>query len=850
MVHDENDMPMSQDSNQKVQKLPIYSNETKILNLLGQTQVSDQKNNRYVQNLNCSGCIDVDCDYIYKIEKFTKLSTKLSKNIKQEIFIDTLFVYFKNHDITCKTKEHALNFLQHYKNRCDESSKFTSLSETTAYFFFKMINKEDVFNIIKNDSKKVFVPNILEMGNDQKLSILCCNCRFQTFVNTILMRTTSTLPSSIAMHTCENGSQEISTKRPISDVAAINKENSINHSKKQKTNKTKRQINVMDILKKKSNQKKPQEQNTSINEQKSRLQKLSPSDFFIKSNSDSISIGKKNKNEIINSRSISAGGTLTLRKPSSSVKPRSVSENKLGIDLSLLFDSEEEEENDITYEKIPHDLELDLSSSENNPTKQGDLLGQLDLDLLELSENDEDKDELIDNNQNEESTYAPKIKDDHALISVVKNKKKIIPLSSASLKHVQNVSKITDESESLPNNSRYTHREVIQSRIISDIPVDFARIQELKDTPQILKKQKNFTKEQFVIQRQASFIESINSPILKKTRQQLKSVNKKSSKKTMYNFAPQSNSIMDIHEELDDVRNVSLRDASIHSPKRLKKLIMSEEIKNDAIPLDEKSKNESNVSKSPSVIINKPDAVVEPLNKSNVSFNVQELEPSTPQKNQESKAQLVEEEESMQSPIKRPIVMESPVHSEIKKFTITKPSPSKMSTEPQQEVIGDDFQDSNSDLLRSFNDNRSMLSNPKDNELLDLHKNTSADSIELINSQPDHEFPCTDITFKDVLGWNIAESTLHMARRTLFVNNLEQAASLSLKTQDIKEFSRMLPRKNVSVIENEKHFHKSLLQKYYTSQKTLIIENHQRLIQKVDDCNDLNILIKLYNKLK
>lgn len=128
-------------------------------------------------------------------------------------------------------------------------------------------------------------------------------------------------------------------------------------------------------------------------------------------------------------------------------------------------------------------MELELSSSENNPTKQGDLLGQLDLDLLELSENDEDGNELMDNNQNEGSTYAPKIKDEPPMITVAKNTKKIIPLSSASLKHVQNVSKITDESESLPNNSRYTHREIIQSRVISDIPVDFARIQELKATP-------------------------------------------------------------------------------------------------------------------------------------------------------------------------------------------------------------------------------------------------------------------------------------------------------------------------------------------------------------------------------
>ncbi|KAL6935898.1 hypothetical protein ACO0OL_002082 [Hanseniaspora opuntiae] len=652
------------------------------------------------------------------------------------------------------------------------------------------------------------------------------------------------------MHTCENGSQEISSKRPISDVASINKENSITHAKKQKTNTSKRQINVMDILKKK-NDKKPQEQNSNLKDHKSRLQKLSPADFFAKGNPDSISIGKKTKNDIINSRSISAGGALTLKTPSSSVKPRSVSENRLGIDLSLLFDSEEEEENDATYDKIPNDLELGLSSSENNPTKQGDLLGQLDLDLLELSENDEDGNEVMDNNQNEGSTYAPKIKDEPPMITVAKNTKKIIPLSSASLKHVQNVSKITDESESLPNNSRYTHREIIQSRVISDIPVDFARIQELKATPQNLHKQKDFTREQVIVQRQASIIENINSPILKKTRQQLKSVNKQSPKKSTYNFAPQSNSIMDINEEFDNVRNVSLRDASIHSPKRLKKLIMSEEIKNAAvIPDDEKSINESGASKSPSVIINKPEVDDNSQDKSKVSFNVQELEPSTPQKNAEGKVQVVDQEKSVLSPIKRPIVMESPVHSEIKKFTSIKSSPSKVYLEPQQEVIGDDSQDSNSDLLRSFNNNRSMLSNPKDNELLDLHRNTSADSIELINSQPDDELAGTDLTFKDVLGLNIAQSTLHIARRTLFVSNLAQAASLSLKTHDMREFAQAMPTMNASVLENEKEFHKALLEKHYTSQKTLIMENHQRMIQRVNDCDDLNILINLYNKLK
>ena len=850
MANDENDIPMSETSNQKAQKLPIYSNESKILKLLGQAQVADQKNNRYVQNFNCSGCTDVGCDYIYKIEKFTKSSSKLSKNMKQQIFIDTLIPYFKNHVDNCKIKEHALNFLYHYKNRSDTSSKFISMPEATAHSLFNMINKEDIFNIIKIDSKVMFVPDILDMGNNQKLNMLCCNCRFHTFVNTTLMRTTSTAPSSIAMHTCENGSQEISSKRPISDVASINKENSITHAKKQKTNTGKRQINVMDILKKK-NDKKPEEQNSNLKDHKSRLQKLSPADFFAKGNPDSISIGKKTKNDIINSRSISAGGALTLKTPSSSVKPRSVSENRLGIDLSLLFDSEEEEENDATYDKIPNDLELGLSSSENNPTKQGDLLGQLDLDLLELSENDEDGNEVMDNNQNEGSTYAPKIKDEPPMITVAKNTKKIIPLSSASLKHVQNVSKITDESESLPNNSRYTHREIIQSRVISDIPVDFARIQELKATPQNLHKQKDFTREQVIVQRQASIIENINSPILKKTRQQLKSVNKQSPKKSTYNFAPQSNSIMDINEEFDNVRNVSLRDASIHSPKRLKKLIMSEEIKNAAvIPDDEKSINESGASKSPSVIINKPEVDDNSQDKSKVSFNVQELEPSTPQKNAEGKVQVVDQEKSVLSPIKRPIVMESPVHSEIKKFTSIKSSPSKVYLEPQQEVIGDDSQDSNSDLLRSFNNNRSMLSNPKDNELLDLHRNTSADSIELINSQPDDELAGTDLTFKDVLGLNIAQSTLHIARRTLFVSNLAQAASLSLKTHDMREFAQAMPTMNASVLENEKEFHKALLEKHYTSQKTLIMENHQRMIQRVNDCDDLNILINLYNKLK
>lgn len=850
MANDENDIPMSETSNQKAQKLPIYSNESKILKLLGQAQVADQKNNRYVQNFNCSGCTDVGCDYIYKIEKFTKSSSKLSKNMKQQIFIDTLIPYFKNHVDNCKIKEHALNFLYHYKNRSDTSSKFISMPEATAHSLFNMINKEDIFNIIKIDSKVMFVPDILDMGNNQKLNMLCCNCRFHTFVNTTLMRTTSTAPSSIAMHTCENGSQEISSKRSISDVASINKENSINHAKKQKTNTGKRQINVMDILKKK-NDKKPEEQNSNLKDHKSRLQKLSPADFFAKGNPDSISIGKKTKNDIINSRSISAGGALTLKTPSSSVKPRSVSENRLGIDLSLLFDSEEEEENDATYDKIPNDLELELSSSENNPTKQGDLMGQLDLDLLELSGNDEDGNELMDNNQNEGSTYAPKIKDEPPMITVAKNTKKIIPLSSASLKHVQNVSKITDESESLPNNSRYTHREIIQSRVISDIPVDFARIQELKATPQNLHKQKDFTREQVIVQRQASIIENINSPILKKTRQQLKSVNKQSPKKSTYNFAPQSNSIMDINEEFDNVRNVSLRDASIHSPKRLKKLIMSEEKKNAAvIPDDEKSLNESGASKSPSVIINKPEVDDNSQDKSKVSFNVQELEPSTPQKNAEGKVQVVDQEKSVLSPIKRPIVMESPVHSEIKKFTSIKSSPSKVYLEPQQEVIGDDSQDSNSDLLRSFNNNRSMLSNPKDNELLDLHRNTSADSIELINSQPDDELAGTDLTFKDVLGLGIAQSTLHIARRTLFVSNLAQAASLSLKTHDMREFAQAMPTMNASVLENEKEFHKALLEKHYTSQKTLIMENHQRMIQRVDDCDDLNILINLYNKLK
>lgn len=847
MANDENDMPMSENSNKKAQKLPIYSNESKVLKLLGQVQVADQKNNRYVQNFNCSSCTDVGCDYIYKVEKFTKSSSKLSKNIKQQIFIDTLIPYFKNHVNNCKIKEHTLDYLYHYKKRSDNSSKFTALTETTAHFLYEMISKEDIFNVIRNDSKEMFVPDLLDMGNDQKFNMLCCNCRFQTIVNTSLMRTTSTAPLGIAMHTCENGSQEISTKRPISDVASINKENSINHAKKQKANPSKRQINVMDILKKKQD-KKQKEENTNTKDHKPRLQKLSPADFFAKVKSDSINNGKKTKNDIINSRSISAGGALTLKTPINFVKPRSVSENKLGIDLSLLFDSDGEE-SDVTFDKVPNDLELELSFSENNPTKQGDILGQLDLDLLELSENDDDKNELMENNQNEGSTYAPKTKDESAMITVVKNKKKIIPLSSASLKHVQNVSKESDESESLPNHSRYSHREIIQSRIISDIPVDFARIQELKDTPQVLKKKEDSSRKQVIVQRQASIIEIINSPILKKTRQQLKSVNKQSPKKSTHNFAPQSNSIMDINEELDNVRNISLRDASIHSPKRLKKLIMSEEIQNAAVlPEDEKSTNESDASKSPSVIISKREVDVDSQDKSKFSFNVQELEPSTPQKNVESKAQPVHEEKSALSPIKRPIVMESPVHSEIKKFPSIKSSPSKIYLEPQQEVIGDDSQDSHSDMLRSFN-NRSMLSNPKDNELLDLHRNTSADSIELINSQP-HELAHTDLALREVLGLDISESTLHMARRTLFVSNLDQTASLSLKTNDMREFARALSTRNGSVLENEKEFYKALLQKHYTTQKTRILENHRKIIQKVDDCDDLNILINLYNKLK
>ena len=891
MDNDSNDKSLSQEINRKSQRLPIYTNELRVLNALGQIQATDEKNNRYVHNLRCSSCMDTNCDFIYKFEKFNNITSKLSKNKKLEIFTSTLQSYFQSHHQDCKTKKNVLAFLEHYKVRNDMSTAFTPIDEATARYLFQLTENIHVFDKIRRYSKKLVCLNILELEKSYKIKIFCCNCRFEATVNTLRINLPTIIPQSLAVHNCETGSQMIPKKRNISDVVPINKENELNKPndiiqklKKQRINPNKKQINIMDILKKKKIKdydktiKKNNAENEviPINEQESRLQRLSPSDFGGKRKDENLLLGTKNKNAIINNRSVSAGGALTLKKPTNpSAQSRSVSENKFGIDLSLLFDSEEEDVVETKLDKFPAELDFELSSSENNPTKQGDLLGQLDLDFLDESdiepEEQVNQNEPLNINNHDGSTYAPKIKEENNLMQPLKKLQKSIPLSSATLKHVQDVSRITNDSDSLPNSSKYTHKEIIQSRVISDIPVDFGKIQDFRNSPLNAKKHEQEIPEPTVAQRQVSVLENIKSPILKKTRQQFKSATKQHSKRKKYNgYLPQANNIMDSFEDFEDQRNVSLRDASIHSPKRLKKLVLSEEIKSvdentirklsqkdDILPASKKensdiSKVESNASQSPSVIINRPDDNIELGDDGNVSFNIEELRPSTPQKAQQDQNTSVQSDHKVRtdSPIKRPIIMESPVHSEIKKFNNLKSSPIRNSIELPKEPVSENREESDSELLLSFNNNKSVLGDPKQNVLLDLKNKANENFVEILDSLDNQEeIAYAGTTFKEINDFNIKELSLYMARRTLHINKIQSVVDLSLKNEDTLDFVEVLAKRK-SVFEDENNFNKSLLLKHYQLQKEFVNDNHNAMMQRIDDCQDMDILINLYNKLK
>ena len=243
MENDENENSLYKLSTSKSQRLPIYSNESRLLKILGQIQDTDQKNNRYTQNFKCSSCMDNGCHFIYTFEKFNSITTKLTRYVKQNIFINTLIEYFKNHDLKCKTKDRMIKFLEHYKLRIDKSAIFTPLDEDTAMFSFQLKKQLPIFDIIKKNNNKIMCLNFFDFDKKSKIKIFCSNCKFENSVSIPPgnISTYKTYPP--ADHDCETGSQMISNKRNISDVVAANKENTNDESKSVIQNTQKQRIN-------------------------------------------------------------------------------------------------------------------------------------------------------------------------------------------------------------------------------------------------------------------------------------------------------------------------------------------------------------------------------------------------------------------------------------------------------------------------------------------------------------------------------------------------------------------------------------------------------------------------------
>ena len=300
-----------------------------------------------------------------------------------------------------------------------------------------------------------------------------------------------------------------------------------------------------------------------INEQISRLEPITNLDFNSKTD---INERPKTYNQSSNKpslpvRSISAGAPNS--KPGLTqlnLFKRSVSSQPLYLDEGFLSDDDEEEEEEDGEEKEEVKEEIKEKETKMPATKQSiwDSDFKLSLDLDDL---DDDEDEEEEDNKEKEVNIDEKEELPQTIIEQEKTKRKTeyILLSPENLKHVYDVTTNNDDGENV-------------NRIISNVSVDFAKINDFKNVKQNPKSKSPTLGTQVPaktperLSEQFNIIESLKSPISHRKIKSPISSRRGNSPINIHSNSPKRNPILDDKSE-HDLRNISLRNASIHSPK-------------------------------------------------------------------------------------------------------------------------------------------------------------------------------------------------------------------------------------------------------------------------------------------
>ena len=334
-----------------------------------------------------------------------------------------------------------------------------------------------------------------------------------------------------------------------------------------------------------------------IDEQISRLEPITNLDFNSKNdiNERPKTYHQSGNKPSLPVRSISASAPNSRPKLTQlNLFKRSVSSQPLYLDEGFLSDDDDDEEEE--KEEIK-EKEAKIPTTKQ-PIWDSDI--KLSLDLDDLDDDDEEEEEEEDNKEKEINGEEVKVNDeekeandddeeeevydDEAIVNdkedvnnkkdfndkeelpqtaieqeKTKRKTEYIPLSPQNLKHVHDVTTNNDDFENV-------------NRIISNVSVDFAKINDFKNVKQNTKSKSPTlgtevpAKTPERLSEQFDIIESLKSPIAHRKIKSPISSRKGNSPINIHSNSPKRNPILDDKSE-HDLRNISLRNASIHSPK-------------------------------------------------------------------------------------------------------------------------------------------------------------------------------------------------------------------------------------------------------------------------------------------
>ncbi|KAL6928205.1 hypothetical protein ACO0SA_002937 [Hanseniaspora valbyensis] len=449
------------------------------------------------------------------------------------------------------------------------------MSHELGGFSFELIKQLDMYNFIVKKFHKHFCLNIFDLDKKSKVELFCCDCKYKVLTQIPLNITEN---SSLPKHDCLTGTKLMNKKRSISAVVnneADKLENEI-EKKRQKRAVSEQIIGTEKQILNENEEKsyeKGNSENESDNQNKSNMipktfklrnKDLAVGKESVKNNSTEkhqqskakllIAKGKKKLQKNNSKRQMSIVDILQKGKQNRENKSlishssvigelnlfkRSVSSQPLYLDEGFLSDDDEEEDGE---EKEEVKEEIKEKETKMPATKQS--IWDSDIKLsLDLDDLDDDEDEEEEDNKEKET----------------KRKTEYIPLSPQNLKHVHDVTTNNDDYENV-------------NRIISNVSVDFAKINDFKNVKQNTKSKSPTlgtevpAKTPERLSEQFDIIESLKSPIAHRKIKSPISSRKGNSPINIHSNSPKRNPILDDKSE-HDLRNISLRNASIHSPK-------------------------------------------------------------------------------------------------------------------------------------------------------------------------------------------------------------------------------------------------------------------------------------------